>query len=504
MRKPTPWPRLADRLLSMLALMAAALPATAQTAPPAGLDSYVTRAMADWQVPGLAVAVVRGDSVIFARGYGVRELGRQEGVDAHTLFPIASTTKAMTTAALGMLVDEGKLGWDDPVSRYLPGFRLGDPWVSRELTVRDLVTHRTGLSRSDNLWIAAPFDRSEILRRAGELPVTGFRGGYGYNNIAYIAAGEVAAAASGTSWDGFLEQRLFTPLNMTRSTSRSSRVASMPNVASAHTRPAGSVVVMARRNYDNIGGAGAVWSTVHDMAQWIRLHLGGGMYEGRTLLQPATLRELHTPQTLMRGDSVAQRMFPNTHFRAYGLGWNLQDYHGRKLVHHSGSINYTRTQVGMIPSEGIGVVVIANLSTSNLQLAIMYRVLDALLGLPARDWSAEYLELAARSEASSLRQAAEVDSARTAGTQPSLGQSGYAGTYQHPVFGDVAVGEESGRLVLRYAPEYVAELEHWHFDTFRGRWRSTGFGTAFVTFGLDARGRAATLELEGFGVFRRR
>jgi CubicO group peptidase (beta-lactamase class C family) len=476
----------------------------AQPAPLQGLDAWIEAAMREWHVPGLALAVVRGDSVIYARGYGVREHGRPERVDEHTLFAIASTTKAMTVGALGMLVDEGTVRWDDPVSRHLPGFQLLDPYATRELTVRDLLTHRAGLARSDNLWIAAPFDRAEILRRARQLAVSDFRGGYGYNNIMYIAAGEVVSAASGMSWDDFLEQRLFGPLGMTRSTSRAAVVDRTPNVATAHTRSGGDIVVMARRNYDNIGGAGAVWSSVRDMAQWLRLQLGGGTYGTQTLLRPATVREMHTPQTVMRSDSVAERMFPNTHFRAYGLGWFLQDYHGRKLVHHSGSINYTRTQVGMIPSEDIGVVTITNLSSSNLQLAVMYRVLDALLGATAREWSAEYLELARRSEETSARSSAEVTAARQQGTQPSLALSSYAGTYRNEVFGDVVIAEESGRLVLRYAPEYVADLEHWHHDTFRGRWRSAGFGTAFVTFTLDARARAASMNLEGFGTFARR
>jgi CubicO group peptidase (beta-lactamase class C family) len=487
----------------LLVLITLPLPVGAQPAPLRGLDAYVERAMRDWEVPGLAIAVVRRDSVIFARGYGVRELGGSNRVDEHTRFAIASTSKAFTTAALGMLVDEGRLRWNDPVAEHLPGLVLQDPWLSRELTVRDLVTHRAGLSRCDNLWIAAPFDRAEVLRRVRYLPASSFRADYGYNNLMYIAAGEVVGAASGTSWDDFLAQRIFAPLGMTRSTTRTAVVDAGDNVASSHTKSDGAVVIMAGRNYDNIGGAGAVWSSAHDMAQWIRLHLGGGTYGARQLLRPETVKELHTPQVVMGADSVAERMFPGTSFRAYGLGWNLLDYHGRKLVHHSGSINFTRTHVGMIPSDGIGVVIIANLSTSNLQQALMYRVLDALLGLPARDWSAEYLELLRRSEEASARQARAVDSARVADTRPSLAIDAYAGTYANDVFGELRIAVEDGRLVLSYAPDYVADLVHWHHDTFRGQWRRTGFGRAFVTFSLNTRAQAASVHLEGFGEFRR-
>jgi CubicO group peptidase (beta-lactamase class C family) len=501
------------RLAAILTATAFAVPATAgaqatsataASSALAGIDSTIESAMRQWEVPGFALAIVHGDSVIYARGFGVTRAGGAEPVDAHTLFAIASTTKAMTTAALGMLVDEGRLGWDDPVYRHLPLLQLRDPFITRELTVRDLVTHRAGISRNDELWISAPFSRAEVLERARHLSSAGgFRAGYGYNNIMYIAAGELVAAVAGMSWDDFLEQRLFLPLGMSRSTSRATVVETRGNVATSHTRAGGRVVAMQRRDYDNIGGAGAVFSSVLDMTQWLRLHLNEGEVDGRRLLTAGTVAELHTPQVVIRSDTVAQRMFPTTHFRAYGLGWVLQDYHGRKMVHHSGSINWTRTHVAMIPSEGIGVVAIANLSSSNLQLAMVYRVVDALLGLPPRDWSAEYLELARRADERTATQARETEASRVRGTRPSLDIGQYAGTYVSTLHGDMHLTREDGRLVLSYSPDYVADLEHWHHDTFRGTWRRTGFGQAFVTFALDARGRVASMRVEGIGDFNR-
>jgi CubicO group peptidase (beta-lactamase class C family) len=493
-------------VLAMAVLATAVLtgPAAAQADPLAGLDAYIERAMADWQVPGLAIAVVRNDSVIYARGFGVREAGGTQRVDEHTLFAIASTTKAMTAAVLGTLVDEKRIAWDDRVQQHLPGFQLSDPYITQSLTIRDLLTHRSGISRSDNLWIAGPFDRGEVLRRARYLPATsGFRSEYGYHNVMYIAAGELAAAVSGRSWDELMRERLFAPLRMTRSTTRSAEVDARDNVATSHTVTSGRVTPMARRNYDNIGGAGAAFSSVHDMAQWLRMHLNGGVYDGRRILTETVLKELHTPQMVIRADTAAERLFPGTHLRAYGLGWTVQDYHGRKLVQHSGSINFTRTQIGMVPGERIGVVAITNLSSSNLQAALMYRVLDALMGLPQRDWSAELLEVQRRGEARSAETSAETERGRRADTRPSLGLESYTGTYTNELYGDARVTLEEGRLVVHYAPEYIADLTHWHFDTFRGSWRQRGFGTAFVTFALDRRARVATMELEGFGVFRR-
>lgn len=496
------------RALAMPAVLLACLVppvAEAQAPPPLdGLDAYVERSMREWEVPGLAIAVVHRDSVVFARGYGVRELGGSEPVDEHTLFAIASTTKAFTTAALGVLVDEGKLAWDDPVTRHLPAFELGDPYLTRAFTVRDLVTHRGGLARADLLWIAAPFGREEILGRLRHLDaVAPFRARYGYSNLMYLTAGEVVGEVSGTSWDAFVAERLFAPLGMERSTTRSAVVEARRNVSASHTRVDGRVRPVARRNYDNLGGAGAAFSTAHDMAQWVRLHLNGGTYEGKRILSPETTAELHTPQIMMRSDSVDRRLFPTTHFDAYGLGWYLQDYHGRKLVHHSGTVNWTRTHVGMIPEEEVGVVVITNFSGSNLARALMLRVLDAYLGVPPTDWSAEYLALDRRSAGRSEAREREVEASRLRDTRPALPLERYAGTYTHPLYGEMRLSHEGGRLVLRYAPDYVADLEHWHHDTFRAVWRRAGFGSAFVRFTLDERARVPRIEVEDFGEFRR-
>lgn len=491
----------------LAALLAAAGPApVAGQAPPelAGLDGYIEAAVDDWGVPGLAIAVVKDDSVIFAGGYGERVVGSGESVDGNTLFAIASTTKAMTVAALGMLVDEGLVDWDDRVTKHLPGFELEDPYVTRHLTIRDLLSHRTGVSRSDNVWIAAPFDRPEVLRRARFLEQTrGFRAGYGYNNIMYMVAGEVVAAASGMEWPRFIETRLFAPLGMERSTPRSVVVAERENVAGSHTRSDGEILAVEHRDYDALGPAGSVFSSAREMARWVRLHLGYGELDGIRLLDSATVAEMHAPQTVIPVDSIDRRLWPSTHFRAYGFGWRMQDYRGRKVVQHTGSVNYMRTQVGMIPEEGIGFVAFTNLSSSELQSALMYRVFDALLGEPETDWSALYLELDRRGVERAEDRAREFEEARMEGTEPSLALEAYAGTYADSLYGQVEVAMEDDGLVLRYTPDYTADLSHWHHDTFRADWRRPGYGRSFVTFALDARARVRTLDVPGFTTFRR-
>jgi len=460
--------------------------------------------MATWGVPGLALVVVRGDSVLYARGYGLTRVGEAEEVDIHTNFAIASTSKAFTTAALAMLVDEERLEWDDLVTRHLPGFAVEDPYVSRELTVRDLVTHRVGTARLDNLWIASPFNREQILDRLRHLPqVESFRLRYGYNNLLYIAAGEVVGEVARSTWDEFLDARIFGPLGMERSTSRTAAVEAGGNVAHSHTWVGGRVQAIPRRNYDAIGGAGAVWSNAHDLARWMRMHLNRGTLEGVRVLEEDRFQELQEPHTVIPLDTVAARLHPTNHFYAYALGWRVQDLHGRKLVHHSGSINYTRTQITLVPDEGIGIAIMANLSSSNVQLALTHWILDALQGRQPADWSALYFELYERSQERSARAARELEAARLEGVGPSLPQEAYAGLYDDALFGQIGIAHEDGGLVLRYSPEYVADLEPWHQDQFRANWRRPGAGRTFVRFTLDTRGRITGAEVDGFGEFSR-
>ncbi|MHB1192913.1 MAG: serine hydrolase [Longimicrobiales bacterium] len=495
------------RILTGMALalaLAAPHTARAQQGPLKGLDAYVENAMKAWEVPGLALVVVKGDSVIYAKGYGVADLATGAPVDANTLFAIASTSKAFTAAALGMLVDDGKLSWDDRVVEHLPEFELGDPYITAHVTVRDLLTHRVGTAREDNMWVISKFERDDIVQRARHLDQEAeFRARYGYNNIMFTTAGEVAGRVSGLGWDDLVAQRIFQPLGMTRSTTRATVVESRGNVAASHTRLDGKVQSVPRRNYDNIGGAGAVFSSAHDMGQWLRLQVGHGVYAGKRLLSDSVIAEMRQPQNPLRvsSDTTQKRLFPDVKFRAYGFAWNVQDWHNRVLVHHSGSINYTKTHVGFIPEAGIGFAAMANLTSSSLQEALMYRVFEQLLGMPAVDWSAEILAQTRRGNERSARSAQELDSARIRGTKPSVALDAYAGTYLNELYGDVQVTVEGGKLVLSYSPEYVGDLEHWHHDTFRAVWRPVGAGRSFVSFALDERARITALELDGWGTF---
>jgi CubicO group peptidase (beta-lactamase class C family) len=253
------------------------------------LDAYTARAVQDWGAVGLAIAVVKDGKVVFAKGYGVRELGKPDAVDTATLFAIGSTTKAMTAASIGMLVDEGKVRWDDPVTKYLPGFQLEDPWVTREITVRDLLTHRAGLPNADFLWYGTENSTAEILRRMRYVePAYSMRTSFIYQNVMYAAAGQVIAAASGMPWEQFVRTRIFTPLHMDRTVPLLARAGSVPNVASPHDRIDDTMRVIRNASVDAVASAGSVWSSVADMAKWMRFILDSGRVDGQRLLEPET------------------------------------------------------------------------------------------------------------------------------------------------------------------------------------------------------------------------
>lgn len=481
------------------------LPAAAQRSPVPGLESIVEKALSDWNVPGAAIAIVKNDAVVYERGFGVRTQGTNDKVDQHTIFSIASTTKAMTAACLGMLVDEGKLSWDDPVTKWLPEFALSDPYVSRQLTVRDLLTHRSGLPRGDMLWYGSGYDRQEILRRVRNLqPAWGFRARYGYQNIMYMAAGEVVRAVSGMSWDAFMKERLFGPLGMTRSSTSVLALEGVANVATPHEDVDDTVRAVRWPNYDNIGGAGSGNSTAHDMAQWARLVLNGGLYDGKRLLQDRTVEELTSPQMINRLDSVARALRPSSHFLTYGLGWGLVDYLGRKIVTHDGWLDGMRSRIMLVPEEKLGVVVLLNGPRASLHTALAYQVVDHYVGAPKKDWSAEYLRMAREDEKKAAENRAKREEKRVKDTAPAMPLPSYVGTYRSELYGDAVVRLERGALVITYGSLYVGDLAHRHYEVFQANWRDRvlGWDEVMFTHGFD--GTVTGLEWSGVGAFAKR
>ena len=479
--------------------------AVAQPSQLAGFDAAVAKAVQDWKTPGLAVAVVKDGQVVFSKGYGVRELGKPAAVDAETLFAIGSTTKAMTAALVGMLVDEKKLEWDDPVVKHLPWFQLKDPYLTREITVRDLLTHRAGLGNADYLWYGQATEPREILRRVRLLDASySLRSSFIYQNVMYAAAGAVIEAVSGQSWEQMMRTRIFEPLGMRGTIATAATLARQPNVARPHDIIGGQLRVIDNAAVDAVAPAGSVWSSVRDMAKWMQLLLDGGTVNGRVLLKPETVAELFKPQAMV----TPQAFYPTArltkpHWMTYGLGWFQQDYRGRAVDYHTGSIDGMVAIHGLIRDERLGVYVLANRDHTELRHALMLNVFDRFTGAGDRDWSAELMKLYGdlQNEADERRKAEEAK--RVTGTSPSLALDRYAGTYTDALFGDVVISLDGGKLRARYGTAYSGVLEHWNYDTFRATWDAAWRGTALLTFGLDANGQPATVR--GFGgTFRRK
>ncbi|MGQ0539307.1 MAG: serine hydrolase [Gemmatimonadaceae bacterium] len=469
------------------------------------LDAYTTQALATWGLPGVAVAVVHNDSIVFVKGYGVRELGRSDPITPNTVFAIGSTSKAITAATIAVLVRDGKVQWDDPVTKHVPDFQLFDPYVTRELTVRDLLTHRSGLARGDRIWANSGFSRDEVLRRVRFLkPSWSFRSTYGYQNIMFLAAGTVVERAGGMTWDDFVARRIFQPLGMHNSVTSVTRLASLADVATPHERGDSAYRPVAWLNIDNIGPAGSINSSVNDMAQWIRLQLSGGMYKGERLLDSAAVKEMHSANTVMRPSAQDERLYPMSNLSAYGLGWSLRDYYGRKMVSHGGAIRGMRAQVTLIPDAKLGVVVLANSPQSAFPTALANKAVDLFLGSPDRDWSALMLAAVKEAEGRTAAERKKRESERLTGTSPSLPVARYAGVYADSMYGEVSVSDTAGKLALRFGPNYSSTLAHWHLDTFESLPADPVLGKFFVRFVVDANGKASALDIEGVATFGRK
>ena len=483
------------RLASVLATALAALPPAAASRPaaPSGLERYVARVLATFEVPGAGVAIVKDGQLVLARGYGIRKQGDPTRIDARTLFGIASNTKAFTATALGILVEEGKIEWDAPVVRYLPWFALADPYVTRELTVRDLLVHRSGLGlgAGDLLWWPpSTYDRKEIARRLRYVPlVTSFRSTYAYDNVLYVVAGEVIEAVSGSTWEGFVQTRILEPAGMTGSSVSWSSVQG-GNVATPHARIAGTLQPVEPFASDNTNPAGGIQSNAEDMAKWMIVQLDSGRVAGgRRIFSPQTTRELWAPVTITPiGEPPRELPALRRNFSGYALGFGVNDYRGRKIITHTGGLPGYLSRVTLVPDLRLGVAVLTNQESAGAYNALTYRILDHYLGASDTDWLAGYAELRRRAEARAKQQ---VPAPRDSTSGPSLPLEKYAGSYVDAWYGDVAIAFEAGRLVMRFAhtPALVGDLEHWQHDTFVARWRDrTLRADAFVTFALKPDG----------------
>lgn len=495
--------RTVNRLLVPLLLATSSLPALAQQPDLAALDRYIAQARTAWDVPGLSVAIVKDGQTVFAKGYGVREAGKSERVDEHTLFAIASNTKAFTSAGLAMLVDRRQVSWDDRVRRHLPYFEAYDRYVTDEMRIRDLLSHRSGFGTysGDALWWATPMSARQVVERLKHLEPAGpFRASYNYNNLMFITAGEVIAAVSGKPWAQFIRESIIVPLGMSRTVLTVDSLGARDNVAAPHKVVGGKNTAIPWHDWNAMGAAGSVISSAADMTQWLKLQLRGGITErGDTLFRPQqqwTMWTVHNPLSVSPGTA---ELYPTTHFRGYGLGWSLNDYKGRRIVSHGGAYDGMYSRVVLIPELNLGMVVLTN-SMTGISNPITNRIMDLYLGGDAKDWSAILLP---REQAGNEREAkrrADFVKVTLPNTKPSLPLERYAGRYGGPMLDSVTVTRENGGLVLRLGSgsPLIADLRHRQLDTFTIEWRRewAWFESGVATFVLDPAGVVTELKLE--------
>lgn len=482
--------------------------ALADEPPFADFDSYVQKMMKQTQTPAMAVAVVKDDKVVFAKGYGVCKLGEDKKCDEHTLFAIGSCSKAITAAIIGMLVDEKKMQWDGHLIDYLKGFQLFDPYVTHEVTIRDALCHRTGLPEMEMLWYASPLTSKEILERMRyQKPSSSFRSKWEYNNGMYLAAGESAAAVSGKSWQDLVKERIFVPLHMNESNTSITQLKGLTNVAMPHSKQIGELKAVPYRSIDPCAPAGAINSNVVDMAQWVRLLLSNGKYEGKQLISSESLKETHTPQMVTPSHSKFAQLHPEiAQASSYGLGWACNDYHGHDIFWHGGGIDGMRSYVCICPDLNLGMVFLTNSDAFGHSLAggLTFRIMDTYMKQPMQDWCKMMVDALKDEQAAGKKQEAELAAKRVANTHPSLAIEKYSGKYSDQEYGDITISTKDGKLRLDYGPERQGTLNHWNYDTFQIVWADPMLGKCYATFQLNQNGEVGVLEISDFTTFARK
>ncbi|HJW46191.1 MAG TPA: serine hydrolase [Lysobacter sp.] len=503
------------RLAVVAAAMSIAFAASAGTPP--DLDARVESAMSSHGVPGLSIAIVEDGKAVLAKGYGVRKLGSPERVDADTIFPTGSTGKAITAAALAVLVDDGKIKWDDKVIDHIPWFRMYDPWVTNEMTVRDLLVHRSGLGlgAGDLMFIpTSSRSRADTVRALRYIkPATSFRSGYAYDNVLYSVAGQLIEEVTGQTWEVFVRERVLKPAGMTSSVTEQSARFANPNRAWPHARTGGRVRGMGEQAVlderktlgDNGAPAGGLSSSANDLAHWMQVQLGHGTWTNEAgkqvrVFSEETAQQMWTPVVPTPTPKWPGKLAEAApKFSSYALGWTVRDYRGEKVIEHGGAIFGVYTYVALYPDRNFGIAFQMNSEDVQVMRGLALELVDHYLGAPKTDWvDAFEVFLDQRTQGGLAALDAAAKSAPAAQGTPSLPQASYAGRYADPWYGPIAITNEKGVLRVNFlqSPGLTGRLEHVRHDTFRTVWDNAEYEQAYVNFGLDAEGKVERITMK--------
>jgi CubicO group peptidase (beta-lactamase class C family) len=414
------------------------------------LDTYVNRALTEWKIPGVSVCIVKNGKVVLMKGYGVKEMGTNDKVDENTLFMIGSNSKAFTATALAMLDADKKLSLDDKVQKWLPDFKLYDPWVAKEANIRDLLCHRLGFEtfQGDFMYFDSDLTTAEVREKMGKLkPMYGFRSKWGYTNSAFMTAGEIIPKVTGQSWADFVTNRIFKPLGMNNSLALSKDIKTADNKCSAHTVVMGELKKIPYGNIDNLAPAGSISSSASDMSKWVIAQLNNGKLDGKEIIPSSAIAQTRLPHSIMGNGG---HMFNKAHFNLYGLGWFLEEYAGRKIVAHTGGVNGFVTSVCLVPEEKLGIIVLTNTDANNFYEALRNEIEDAYLGLPYRNYSKVYLGFQNADEKEKAKQYKMIRDSIAMNPKTELLLTAYAGEYMHDVYGKMNIKIEDGKLIMRF------------------------------------------------------
>ena len=469
------------------------------------VDSLVRKALVTFDVPGIAVAIVKDGKVIHSKGYGVRSLNTKELVNENTFFGIASNSKAFTAAGLGILVDEGKLNWDDKVVDLIPGFKLYNPYVTQEFTIRDLLTHRSGLGLgAGDLMIFPDSNRvtkNELIHNLRYLkPVSAFRTKFDYDNLLYIVAGEVLAKVSGMSWEEFIENRIMRPLGMDQSAASYPRLKNKANSIDAHAPVDGKLKVISKGFPEISNAAGGIWTNADELSKWVIMQMNGGKYGeslAKKLFSPEVHEEMWSPQTILPGGGNYRN-----HFRSYGLGWFLSDENGYLEVEHTGGLSGIVSQVTLIPEMKLGIIVLTNQESGYAFTSITNSIKDSYFGIKKKDRIKAYKELEERNEAEGKKVTEVVWDAiklqqKKNSEKPNL--SRYEGLFRDSWFGEVQIQQREGKLWFQSlnSPKLGGEMLFYKANTFVVKWVQRSMNAdAYVMFSLDKDGKATGMKME--------
>lgn len=498
------------KYLALTIALITAVPSFA--APPEGLDARVESLRQQLGVPGMAIAIVEDGKVTLAKGYGVKKLGSPDPVDADTIFPTGSTGKAFTVADLAILVDQGKIGWDDKVTDHLPGFQMYDPWVTHEITIRDLLVHRSGLGLGEGDLLFVPrsnLSRAEAVKRLRYLkPATSFRYSFAYDNVLYMVAGQLIEAVTGKTWETFTAENLLKPAGMLHSTSDDEPRFQTPDRAQPHARINGPLRGLGDQQLlderDDLGRAaapaGGLAVSANDMARWLLIQLGHGKLpqSDQRLFSEAAHEQMWKPVLPQPiGPLPPEFAVTQPKIRTYALGWDVQDYRGAQLVWHGGAVLGFLSAVVLLPEKNVGFAIEINSEDGAIILGLRDELLDHYLGLPNEKWPEKFIAYSEKKKTEAAKMA-QAKSAQPAKVGPSLPLGRYAGTYADPWYGNIEIAPNGGGLTIDFksTPRMSGPLEHWQYDTFITRFTDKTIEPAYVTFALDPEGKVDRVTLK--------